>query len=1143
MSDQVLRMRAEVEDRASGPLKRIQAMLASFKAPEGLKVVRDRFEGAHRSAERLSAMLKTTLNPAIAGLGITSLSLGGAFAAVEHSVHAFGESTVSLARMGKETGLTVDRLRQLEGLGSRLQITAEQTDSGIKTFYQSWEQIRRGTGEVYGQLNDQQSTKAFASELRGAKSFDEALSKAYGILTKIPNAYERAQVAQQLFGNSDFMRVGEMSLDKLHQTLGEIANNIGHVSEQGVAAAQRYENGIHALQEKLLGLRDKIGGNVLPAMNDLIAKADAFYEKNRGQIEGGIVGFITRVEGFDYEGTGTKISNLAGTADRLAGSIGGWGNALTAIGALLVAPRLIATASAIGTVALNVYKLNAALASFAFPNLAKFLGMLGVEGAASGAGLSVFAGIAALVKKSAEVQEPGKGGQWSAATAPTEDLDRERLADQTAEAERLRRQIAENEAMSKLPGSADPINEPLKSQLAEKENQIRELQRSLDALHPVVQPVAPPRVGDQPPANAPAIAPPAFHTPARPAVAPVRPEPPVFRTPPEPPVFHIPSAYDRETRARGVDDGHAARIARQLEEGLKRATPETVDFDRQRLTDQKAQAADLQSRIDTNKAKERLPGTSDVLNQPLRDQLAAKQNEIALLGARLAKLGKPADVPKPLEGGIISGQGSSRSDRIRALQDLQSNATREGTVEGLKRATPEAEKVTKGWFDWLWKSSFEGANSGGPPMGGMGGLMQAAYVTQGGGGGYGFGGGYGAPRGGFGGGVGSGGREPSGFDRAQAGAQRAARVFGGGHSGNAHGLGDGPVDKAVLTPEQPGDEHSKQTEVAAYIRARAASLNMDPKTAVAVAMSEGLRGWDGGKDGPRHQGDKGTSFGAYQLHYGGSGIPGMNAMGLGDDFTRQTGKDARDPRTWRSQVDFALHRAAKAGWTDWHGAANTGISKWQGIGTYREQPSGKEVASEDKSTGINPVLKQMIERTGEAMGAHLSVISGRRSEEDNRRAGGAENSLHLKGYAADLEAKGHPKSDRPFWERVNRSMSKVAEAMHQPHRWGGDFGGRYTNDSNHFDLTKGGPSADAVEKLKADREAASAARQATIDASRGHMQRMVPNQADAPDPTGHVHVYINDRMRQASVRTKLEGMFKTASVSRGRSMPVASETG
>jgi hypothetical protein len=60
---------------------------------------------------------------------------------------------------------------------------------------------------------------------------------------------------------------------------------------------------------------------------------------------------------------------------------------------------------------------------------------------------------------------------------------------------------------------------------------------------------------------------------------------------------------------------------------------------------------------------------------------------------------------------------------------------------------------------------------------------------------------------------------------------------------------------------------------------------------------------------------------------------GGNAVsGLGDDFTRVTGLNARDPSTIDAQIDFALDQAAKGGWGPWHGAANSGIGRWQGIG-------------------------------------------------------------------------------------------------------------------------------------------------------------------------------------------------------------------
>jgi hypothetical protein len=116
------------------------------------------------------------------------------------------------------------------------------------------------------------------------------------------------------------------------------------------------------------------------------------------------------------------------------------------------------------------------------------------------------------------------------------------------------------------------------------------------------------------------------------------------------------------------------------------------------------------------------------------------------------------------------------------------------------------------------------------------------------------------------------------------------------------------------------------SEIEAYIRKAAVARGIDPDIAVKVWGSEGRAGYVG---------DKGSSFGPFQLHYGGI-APGMMQKGLGDEFTRRTGQDARDPATWRSQVDFSLDEARKSGWGQWYGwkgPAWAGIDRNGGGGT------------------------------------------------------------------------------------------------------------------------------------------------------------------------------------------------------------------
>lgn len=151
---------------------------------------------------------------------------------------------------------------------------------------------------------------------------------------------------------------------------------------------------------------------------------------------------------------------------------------------------------------------------------------------------------------------------------------------------------------------------------------------------------------------------------------------------------------------------------------------------------------------------------------------------------------------------------------------------------------------------------------------------------------------------------------------------------GGGSLIQRASFGGGPVS-ALNVGSGSGIGHTaSKAERAAYIRAAALRNGIDPDVALRVAQSEGFN---------TYVGDKGTSFGDWQLHFGGSGIRGMNAGGLGD-VLRRRGIDARDPKTWKEQTDFALGWAAKHGWGDWHGAARAGIGNRQGIGGARSRP-------------------------------------------------------------------------------------------------------------------------------------------------------------------------------------------------------------
>lgn len=119
-------------------------------------------------------------------------------------------------------------------------------------------------------------------------------------------------------------------------------------------------------------------------------------------------------------------------------------------------------------------------------------------------------------------------------------------------------------------------------------------------------------------------------------------------------------------------------------------------------------------------------------------------------------------------------------------------------------------------------------------------------------------------------------------------------------------------------------------EMVDYISKAAIARGIDPEVALRVAKAEALNVFDPSQ--ADRGGDDGSSFGPFQLHYKGLSRLMPNA-GLGDEFTRVTGLDARDPNTWKEQVDFSLDWAKRAGWKPWMGAKRVGVGDFQGITT------------------------------------------------------------------------------------------------------------------------------------------------------------------------------------------------------------------
>jgi len=64
---------------------------------------------------------------------------------------------------------------------------------------------------------------------------------------------------------------------------------------------------------------------------------------------------------------------------------------------------------------------------------------------------------------------------------------------------------------------------------------------------------------------------------------------------------------------------------------------------------------------------------------------------------------------------------------------------------------------------------------------------------------------------------------------------------------------------------------------------------------------------------------------------------------------------------------------------------------------------------------IDPQLIAMLEEVRAHFGAPILITSGYRSPDYNRRVGGARNSYHMRGMAADIQVRGVPANEVHAW--------------------------------------------------------------------------------------------------------------------------------
>lgn len=322
----------------------------------------------------------SNLGGGLGRVGNEALALTGKLAAVG-GVAAFAFANVlkgtveagdKLGEMADRTGLSVDAFASLQHAAGQADIEQEQFNSGMDTFNKNVGLARLGTGKFFTML--QKIGPAFAQQIKGAKSTEEAFSLLTDAMERHKDPSDRAALSVAAFGDAafgGFLGQGGAAI----QAQQAESMRLGGSQEQLARNAGLLDNALKKLAKAFGGLRTAGLAPLMPAFTKLAEAVTDFVVKNRDGIakwaEGAGKAIKDWLAGGGLERLVENFKELGRMFAPLIEKVGAFRLVAIALGAYLGGPLLMSIAA----LAPMFASLAATLAPFVLA-AGPFLGML-----------------------------------------------------------------------------------------------------------------------------------------------------------------------------------------------------------------------------------------------------------------------------------------------------------------------------------------------------------------------------------------------------------------------------------------------------------------------------------------------------------------------------------------------------------------------------------------------------------------------------------------------------------------------------------------------------------------------------------------------------------------------------------------------
>lgn len=282
MTDERLRLTAEMRDRLTPALRRLQTVLGATGRTEAFRKLAHDMSLAERAGYRFGFMLGRTLRTgAIAAAGATALASAAMVKLGKDAV----DSLDDIKAFSGQVGFSADSLRILQGVADRFNVSQDSLRSGLQSFNARLGQLKSGQGAFLGFLN--KTNPALAAQMKHVKSTQEGYLLLFDALTKISDPAKRAALAKAAGIGQESLRFLADGPEGLKKNIAEVKELLGILGPGAYDAADNFNDAMGDIRLALGGLSARLAVSVLPTLTPMLQDLSLWLAANRDRIASG----------------------------------------------------------------------------------------------------------------------------------------------------------------------------------------------------------------------------------------------------------------------------------------------------------------------------------------------------------------------------------------------------------------------------------------------------------------------------------------------------------------------------------------------------------------------------------------------------------------------------------------------------------------------------------------------------------------------------------------------------------------------------------------------------------------------------------------------------------------------------------------